>query len=353
MKLILGLLVFAFISVLTINNVYAVGIRTSPAVNSPQLNEDLSHVNITITDLVPSNEYEICMRSYCEGAQWISIDSAHNRLTVWAADDNLIECSQDNWDSKWFQGGKDYRIQVRDKTTGQNYELGIHMNYYYPPYKDLSQNDDGTLRLAIGGCRHNNTDGRNDYNLFLDGLEGTPDPNDPAMLQVTSNHCLGSQTFGPLNDGKYLLHIDDRGENMTYYTWGLEIKNGNLILGDLTKDPGDADPGVGEDGGTGTEGVNPCGQPGGQCDTAIGLISSNGTEFIGKVLEISLGIAGAIALIFMVIGSIRVLTSSGDQQRLNGGREMIIAAVAGLLFIVFSILILQFIDAKLITIGFQ
>lgn len=111
-------------------------------------------------------------------------------------------------------------------------------------------------------------------------------------------------------------------------------------------------------GGVGIPGKNPCGtgpegEIGGECPTALGSFSSNATEFIGKVLEISLGIAGAIALILMVIGSIRVMASSGDQQRLNGGREMIIAAVAGLLFLVFSVLILQFIDTKLITIGFK
>jgi len=111
-------------------------------------------------------------------------------------------------------------------------------------------------------------------------------------------------------------------------------------------------------GGGGEPGKNPCGagpngEIGGSCPTALGNFSSNGVELISKIFDISFGIAGAIALILMVIGAIRVLMSSGDQQKLNGGREQIIAAIAGLLFIVFSILILQFIDAKLINVGFQ
>jgi len=50
----------------------------------------------------------------------------------------------------------------------------------------------------------------------------------------------------------------------------------------------------------------------------------------------------------MVIGSVRVLTSSGDQQRLAGGRDMIVAALAGLLFLIFSVLILRFIGIHIL-----
>jgi hypothetical protein len=92
-------------------------------------------------------------------------------------------------------------------------------------------------------------------------------------------------------------------------------------------------------------GANPC--PGGTCETALGPISSDPGEFVGRILEIGLGVAGGIAFILMVIGSIRVLTSSGDQQKLAGGRDMIVAAVAGLLFLIFSVLILQFIGADI------
>ena len=45
----------------------------------------------------------------------------------------------------------------------------------------------------------------------------------------------------------------------------------------------------------------------------------------------------------MVIGSVRVLTSAGDPKNVAAGREMIIAAVAGLLFLIFSVIILKFI----------
>lgn len=90
-------------------------------------------------------------------------------------------------------------------------------------------------------------------------------------------------------------------------------------------------------------GENPChverGIP--VCNTALGNIPTDITSFAGKVLSVAIGIAGGIALILLVTGSIRVLTSSGDQQRLAGGRDTIIAAIAGLLFLIFSVLILK------------
>ena len=86
------------------------------------------------------------------------------------------------------------------------------------------------------------------------------------------------------------------------------------------------------------------------CETAIGNISTDIGKFAQKILAIGIGLAGGIALIIMVIGSIRVLTSAGDPKNVAAGREMIIAAVAGLLFLIFSVLILQFIGFDILRI---
>jgi len=93
-------------------------------------------------------------------------------------------------------------------------------------------------------------------------------------------------------------------------------------------------------------GANPC--PGGVCQTALGEISSDPGQFVGRILTLAIGVAGGLALILMVIGSIRVLTSSGDPQRVAGGRDMIVAAVAGLLFLILSVLILRFIGVHIV-----
>ncbi|OGD84947.1 hypothetical protein A2165_02030 [Candidatus Curtissbacteria bacterium RBG_13_40_7] len=100
----------------------------------------------------------------------------------------------------------------------------------------------------------------------------------------------------------------------------------------------------------GISGENPC--PGGVCNTALGRITAEIGPFASKILAIAVGLAGGIALILMVIGAIRVLTSSGDQQKLNAGREMIVAALAGLLFLIFSVVIMRFIGLNILDICF-
>lgn len=98
------------------------------------------------------------------------------------------------------------------------------------------------------------------------------------------------------------------------------------------------------------EGKNPC--EGGTCNTALGNISTQIGPFASKILSIGIGLAGGIALIIMVIGSIRVLTSAGDPKNVAAGREMIIAAVAGLIFLIFSITIMRFIGLNILGICF-
>ncbi len=91
---------------------------------------------------------------------------------------------------------------------------------------------------------------------------------------------------------------------------------------------------------------NPC--VSGTCQTALGPISTDPSKFITTILQIAIGLAGGAALIFMVIGSIKVLTSAGDPKKVSDGRDMIVAAVSGLLFLILSVLILRFIGNTLL-----
>lgn len=110
-------------------------------------------------------------------------------------------------------------------------------------------------------------------------------------------------------------------------------------------------------GAAGAPGVNPCATPDPQdpekiivkeCQTALGPISTDPSTFIGRIMKIAIGLAGGIALIFMVMGAIKILTSAGDPKKVTDGRDMIIAAVSGLLFLILSVLILRFIGTNLL-----
>lgn len=124
--------------------------------------------------------------------------------------------------------------------------------------------------------------------------------------------------------------VDDDGDGSgNAYDHRCDLEN---VIGVNGATPGGEEP----------SGSNPCGA-GTECPTALGNIPTDPTEFTGRILTIAIGLAGGIALIFMVFGSIKILTSAGDPKKVADGREIIIAAVAGTLFLILSVLILRFI----------
>lgn len=86
------------------------------------------------------------------------------------------------------------------------------------------------------------------------------------------------------------------------------------------------------------------------CLTAIGRIQTDPTGFIKDIFAIALGIAGGVAFLLMVIGAFRMITSGGNPDALNGGRELLTSAVVGLLFITFSVLLLKIIGVDILKI---
>lgn len=327
---------FVFFSSLFTRNAFA-AFSTIPA--NP--NENTQSVTIKWTG-VPNGNHKICLnQEFCDVPIDVTASGGIVSLSVCGFNDKIIEC---DGNTHWFHGNFTHNAYLKINSGSQT----LPGEFVVDPWIVLSQFKplpNSEFLVNLSGCRYPKTEtNRNDYHLFFHKVGDTDTPSGFSdKFDVDPATCKGSKRFGPLVDGDYSFTIETDGDNIVQAEYTFTLEEGKVTKSEK----------VSGGGGSGTPGENPCGAPGGDCDTAIGLISSNGTEFISKVLTISLGIAGAIALILMVIGSIRVLASSGDQQRLNGGREMIIAAVAGLLFIVFSILILQFIDAKLINVGFK
>ena len=85
----------------------------------------------------------------------------------------------------------------------------------------------------------------------------------------------------------------------------------------------------------------------GELETALGCISTEPSDFVGNILTIAFGIAGGIAFVLIIFGAIRILTSTGDPEAVNQGREVITSAIVGLLFIIFATFILRLIGLTL------
>lgn len=85
--------------------------------------------------------------------------------------------------------------------------------------------------------------------------------------------------------------------------------------------------------------------------TAIGCINAmDAGGFVGELFKLSIGIAGGIAMLLILFGGFQVLTSAGNPEHLNAGKELIGSAITGLLMILFSTFLLKVIGVDILCI---
>lgn len=86
----------------------------------------------------------------------------------------------------------------------------------------------------------------------------------------------------------------------------------------------------------------------GALKTALGCLPYERVAFISAILGFLVGISGAIALVTMLIATIQIMTASGDTKKIQAGRDLFSSAVAGLLFLIFSVSLLRLIAGDII-----
>lgn len=98
-------------------------------------------------------------------------------------------------------------------------------------------------------------------------------------------------------------------------------------------------------------------KPQGNCqedeiNTALGCISTDVESggFINSLLQLAIGLGGAIALLLILGGVFIITTSAGIPDKLNQGKELITSAISGLLFIILSIFLLHLIGIQILSI---
>lgn len=84
--------------------------------------------------------------------------------------------------------------------------------------------------------------------------------------------------------------------------------------------------------------------------TAIGCIKTDPVSIAQQFITLGLGIGGGVSLIATLIGGFMLTTSQGDPQKASEAREIITSAVIGLIFVIFSVAILQFIGVSVLQI---
>jgi len=88
----------------------------------------------------------------------------------------------------------------------------------------------------------------------------------------------------------------------------------------------------------------------GICKTALGDLPTSLPALLTRVFSIALSIAGVVALGLIIASGYRLMISQGNPEQVKGAREQLTAAIIGLLFIIFSLVILQVIGFNILRI---
>jgi len=84
-------------------------------------------------------------------------------------------------------------------------------------------------------------------------------------------------------------------------------------------------------------------------NTALGCIPYGSSEaFAQWFFNHLLGIAGGIALLLIIYGSFKIITSGGNPEKVKEGKSFITSALSGLLFMILSLFLLKFIGVDVL-----
>lgn len=75
----------------------------------------------------------------------------------------------------------------------------------------------------------------------------------------------------------------------------------------------------------------------------VATIADLGTVF-GNVVKYALGFAGIVLFIMLLVGGFKFITSGGDPKAVEGAKKTLTYAIAGLIIILISFLILVLIQ---------
>jgi hypothetical protein len=95
----------------------------------------------------------------------------------------------------------------------------------------------------------------------------------------------------------------------------------------------------------------------GECllvDSAFGQLATDPQSFITMLFGVFLSISGAVALLTIIAAGYRMMTSQGNPETVKSARELLTSAIVGLIFLVFSLVLLEIIGIDILHIpGFS
>jgi len=359
----------------------------SPSTSSPKIDENTKTITITFSGLVSDEEYFLCLKgdsliNCMDGIVSIGKPGSSDLTRNFCADsrdtlklskgDGKEECSEDDY----FWAGHTYSVAlIRKDPTRVVDKVPIYVSHYFPRITvspDKPSNEDGEgIKVNIEGTRrkHDN-ENRNNYAVELHDQFGKFGDASCGRVEPGSSKDF---ILPKAEVGDYLIKINEQvneGNNIvgndcsagyTYYTLGVRIRKGG---GSFDKNPDGSLALIPDPNGTDLQGNEetfptpplPCltlSQEGGGCDTvetAIGAINTNATGFIKSIFSLILGLSGGIALLLIIFSGYKLMAARGNPEALTEARDQLISAIIGLLFIIFSLVILQIIGVDILKI---
>ncbi len=86
-------------------------------------------------------------------------------------------------------------------------------------------------------------------------------------------------------------------------------------------------------------------------DSAIGCFPvDNNNEMIAFILRWALGVSAGIAFLLIIYSAFLIMASGGNAERVKAGKELLTAAITGLIVLIFSVFILDLIGLRILKI---
>lgn len=86
-------------------------------------------------------------------------------------------------------------------------------------------------------------------------------------------------------------------------------------------------------------------------NTAIGCLPvGDKNAFLAFILRWAIGISGGVSFILIIFSGFNIMTAAGDKRKLQSGKELLTAALSGLILIIFSVFILDLIGIRILRI---
>lgn len=310
--------------------------------------------------------------------------------------DNKLKENCKDKGADWFHAGKTYRVTIFEKKNPESpviRDAAFYVSHFYPKVTvkastnlsyDSVKNGSSTITVELQGRKNKKTGNEankfNDYWVRIEGFDNSyktpakclyvsPDGNGAATIKLEKDFKdPNGNIIAELSAGKYYVKIKEGKEaknnfqtceedEFTYYFVPFIIGQG-ATPGKFEKEIPDP---FGKERAAENARTKP--QPvcadidrdsNGLCTkipTGLGIkISTEPQLFVRDLFTIVLSIGGIAAIVFFIQAGYTLMNSAGNKEKVGAAREQITAAIMGLIFIILSIAILEFIGIDILHI---